>query len=1364
MVAGAVEDSGIQYFALARYTSDGTLDNSFDTDGILTIDFFGLTGGGNSITLQADGKIVAAGYAYGGNGHGYFALARYKSDGTPDTSFDADGKLTNDFGSSVRGQSVTLQADGKILVTGYIIDSFHGIPLARFNPDGTLDTSFDTDGMLTTAFYGVFEIGYSVTTQADGKILVAGVRKDYRGLDFALARYNTDGSLDTSFDTDGKVTTDFGSGDDSGQSVELQADGKILVAGYATNSSGTFDFALARYNANGSLDTSFDRDGKVTVNLDKKKIGVDQAYDLAVQADGKILVVGSSNGDFAMVRFNTDGSVDTSLTTAENTLDNLPTLTKSGYESVTLDPDVQVFDTELSSTGNYSGATLTLSRHGGASPQDVFSAATTWLTALTTGSFFSVGGVTVGRVISNTGGTLQLGFNSSATQALVSATMQQIAYANTDPLPPGQVQIDWTFSDGNTGAQGSGGALVATGSTVVDITARNVAPVLARPLADVSVSTNRSFSHLLPADAFTDANPGTKLTYSIDMDNGTALPTWLAFDPATRILSGNPGSLGIFDLSDFDIRVAVVDPAGSSAFDIFRISIADNISPTGVVTVSGTATQGQNLTASNTLVDLDGLGVISYQWKASSISIAGATTGTFTLTEAQVGKTITVTASYTDGHGASESVTSNASAAVANVNDAPTGSVTFSGTPTQGQILTATNSLADIDGLSAITYQWKANGDAIPGATASTFVLTEAQVGKTVTVTASYTDGHGTAESKASTASAAVANVNDAPSGNVTISGTATQGQTLSAGNSLADVDGLGTITYQWAADGTAITGATMSTLLLSQAQVGKAITVTASYTDGHSTAESKTSSASTAVANLNDAPTGTVTITGNTSFGQVLTAANTLADLDGLSTISYQWLANAIAIAGATSSALTLTDAQVGKTITVTASYTDGFGTAESVSSSATSAVTNVPGQTVNGTSANDSALTGGAGNDTINGLAGLDTGVYSARMAAYTPSPTAISGPDGNDTLTSIERLQFLDANLAFDLDGNAGQVYRLYQAAFNRTPDLAGLGGWITAMDNGTPLLQIASAFMASDEFQSLYGTNPSNEAFVSNLYTNALHRPAQQDADSAAGWVSQLASNSQTRAQALVNFSESGENKASVLPAITNGILYANAEQAAELVKGLSFSSTTGNDTLIGGVGNDSFNAGLGNDSIDGGAGLDDSVYSGARASYTLTSSNGNLTVAGGIDGTDTLTNVERIKFEDTALAFDTGGNAGQTYRLYQAAFNRTPEKAGLSDWIRGMDGGLTLQQVASGFIGSAEFQSLMGANASNAQFVDLMYANVLHRAADAGGAQYWLDQMLGGTTRETVLIGFSESGENQAALIGVMQGGIEYLVV
>ena len=134
------------------------------------------------------------------------------------------------------------------------------------NADGSLDTSFDTDGKVTTAIGSATDYGRSVAIQSDGKIVVAGYSNNGSNFDFALARYNTDGSLDTYFDSDGKITTAIGSSNDYAFSVAIQSDGKIVVAGYSYNESGG-EFALARYNTDGSLDTSFDTDGKVTTGF-----------------------------------------------------------------------------------------------------------------------------------------------------------------------------------------------------------------------------------------------------------------------------------------------------------------------------------------------------------------------------------------------------------------------------------------------------------------------------------------------------------------------------------------------------------------------------------------------------------------------------------------------------------------------------------------------------------------------------------------------------------------------------------------------------------------------------------------------------------------------------------------------------------------------------------------------------------------------------------------------------------------------------------------------------------------------------------------------------------------------------------------
>ena len=297
------------------------------------------------------------------------------------------------------------------------------------------------------------------------------------------------------------------------------------------------------------------------------------------------------------------------------------------------------------------------------------------------------------------------------------------------------------------------------------------------------------------------------------------------------------------------------------AISSLTVAIADptNVLPTGVPTISGTPTEDQTLTASATgVTDPNGLGTPKYTWQRSTDSITWtdidqATNATYAPGDADVAKKVRVVMRYTDDAGTQETVYSAAST-IANLNDLPTGTVTITGTATQGQTLTAANTLADIDGLGTVSYQWSAGGTAITGASNAAYVLTQSEVGKTITVAASYTDGYGAAESKASSATTAVANTNDSPTGSVTISGTPTQGQTLTASNSLADLDGMGTVSYQWSAGGTVIAGASTSTFVLTASQLGKAMTVAASYTDGNGAAESKTSSATAAVAVL---PTG---------------------------------------------------------------------------------------------------------------------------------------------------------------------------------------------------------------------------------------------------------------------------------------------------------------------------------------------------------------------------------------------------------------------------------------------------------------------------------------------------------------------------
>jgi len=201
----------------------------------------------------------------------------------------------------------------------------------------------------------------------------------------------------------------------------------------------------------------------------------------------------------------------------------------------------------------------------------------------------------------------------------------------------------------------------------------------------------------------------------------------------------------------------------------------------------------------------------------------------------------------------------------------------------------------------------------------------------------------------------------------------------------------------------------------------------------------------------------------------------------------------------------------------------------------------------------------------------------------------------------------------------------------------------------------------------------------------------------------------------------------------------------------------------NKVLNGTSANESFTSGSGNDTIDGGGGTDTVIFTGNRADHTVTKTATGWTVSSTADGTDTVTNVERLKFADSTFALDVSGTAGQAYRIYQAAFNRAPDSSGLGFWISAMDQGYSLNAVAQGFVDSPEFKTLYGTSPTNAQIVSKMYDNVLHRTPDQGGYDFWLGVLnRGDATVAQVLAGMGESAENQAALVGVIGNGFSFI--
>ncbi len=323
IAAGYSHNGSFAEFAVIRYNADGTLDTSFNSTGIVTTDVGSGNDFGNSVAIQSDGKIVMGGSSRTSS-RADFAVVRYNTDGTLDSSFNGTGKVITSIGTIADyPSSIAIQSDGKIVEAGYSsTEAGARFALVRYNTNGTLDTSFNGNGMVVTPIGSAF--ASSVAIQSDGKIVAAGTNVNQSFSSFAAARYNTNGSLDTSFNGNGTVITSVGfAADDAASSVAIQADGKIVTAGRSATNPQTL-FAVVRYNANGTLDSSFNGTGKVTTSING---GVDSGNSVAIQSDGRLVVAGYStifNNEFALVRYFGEPCL---TSTPTNTPTNTPTVT-----------------------------------------------------------------------------------------------------------------------------------------------------------------------------------------------------------------------------------------------------------------------------------------------------------------------------------------------------------------------------------------------------------------------------------------------------------------------------------------------------------------------------------------------------------------------------------------------------------------------------------------------------------------------------------------------------------------------------------------------------------------------------------------------------------------------------------------------------------------------------------------------------------------------------------------------------------------------------------------------------------------------------------------------------------------------------
>ncbi|MEZ5047521.1 MAG: T9SS type A sorting domain-containing protein [Chitinophagaceae bacterium] len=306
-------------FVVVRFLENGKLDSSFGIYGICTTDFGNADDEAWSMCLQNDGKIILAGRALI-NYQYDFAIVRYTAHGTLDTTFNGDGKVISNLGGmNDYANCVKIQNDGKIVVSGFTNSGgINQSATCRYNSNGSLDSSFDNDGMVYTTIGNVYIDGQSLCLQNDGKIIACGTtRVTASEYDIFLIRYNNDGSLDTTFDNDGMLTQDIGYHDDA-YAIALQNDGKIVVVGasYDTiNISLGKNIAITRFLQNGRLDSTFNGNGKVFIEATTQ---ADYANAITIQSNGKIVVAGRaadgvSNFRIILARVLSDGSIDNSF-------------------------------------------------------------------------------------------------------------------------------------------------------------------------------------------------------------------------------------------------------------------------------------------------------------------------------------------------------------------------------------------------------------------------------------------------------------------------------------------------------------------------------------------------------------------------------------------------------------------------------------------------------------------------------------------------------------------------------------------------------------------------------------------------------------------------------------------------------------------------------------------------------------------------------------------------------------------------------------------------------------------------------------------------------------------------------------------
>ncbi|BAY77072.1 hypothetical protein NIES25_35300 [Nostoc linckia NIES-25] len=572
-------------FALARYNTNGSLDTSFGNGGKVITNFGQDLG--YKVLVQPDGKTILVGSI----GNGDRVLVRYNTDGSIDTSFGNSGKV-----NGTNGNTAVILSDGKIIVAGAAITDSNSysasgplidFALARYHSNGSLDTSFGNNGRVLTPIGTSLDTANSIAIQADGKIVVAGyawsVWNGSNQEDFAIARYNSDGSLDTSFGNGGKIIAPLSiSNNDRATSLTIQSNGKIVVAGYIQNGNNR-DTVLLTYNPDGTLDSSFGTGGQVITPI---KSNYEGGSVVATQSDGNIVVVGNNNGYFAVARYL--GVSNETPTTPSNTAPTVtlpstnPTYTENA-PAIFIDPTATVVDPD---SQDFDSGKMTVSFSNGGTADDrlIIQSNTTNKIEVNNNTSILYDTSFIGTFTAGIGTQdLVINFTSKATPTAIQAVLRSISYANISDNPATTPRtVSFVLTDGDGGAS-------TTVSKTINLTAVNDAPIVTANQSfnirenssnDTVVGTviatdvegTSSFSNWTIIDGNFDLDGDGKTAFSINSTSG-------------QIAVGDRDDLDFETKPNFQLQVTVSDGTATSAMQ----AIAINLNDVGEKTIFGTS-------------------------------------------------------------------------------------------------------------------------------------------------------------------------------------------------------------------------------------------------------------------------------------------------------------------------------------------------------------------------------------------------------------------------------------------------------------------------------------------------------------------------------------------------------------------------------------------------------------------------------------------------------------------------------------------------------------------------------------------------------------------------------------------------------